>query len=63
VSERRKGLFRDFIAAFMTSLLGWVFNDNLSWGLGLVVALLSGVILVQQIGNEIKRRVDAWLNS
>ncbi len=63
VSERRRGLFRDFIAASMTSFLGWLFNDTLSWGLGFVLALVAGVILAQQIGDEIKQRVDAWLDS
>ena len=47
----------------MTALLGWLFNDTLSWGLGFVIALVSAIVLAQQIGDEIKRRIDAWLNS
>ncbi len=62
-SQRRKGLFRDFIAAAMTSLLGWIFSDSLSWGLGFVVALVAGVVLIDQIIDEIKLRLAAWLNS
>ncbi len=57
-SEHRKGLLRDFVAACMTSLLGWVFKDTLSWGLGLVVAIIAAVTLAWPIIEAI----DRWLN-
>jgi len=63
VSEKRKGLFRDFVAATMTAIIGWVFNDSLSRVLGSVIALVAGIVLAQQVSNRIKQRIEAWLNS
>ncbi len=58
ISEKKKGLFRDFVAGLITGFLGWGFGDDLSRVLGFVLAFFALLGLV----DPIVRRIDRWLS-